>query len=354
LASFKLRDRDAVVTSEGLIFRVYGCSHPPEAYVCDPEYAPANVYRSENPRAYRARGDRVDYKFYADEGLRFVQQKYPQHMVWHSPLQRFLVGVKKEQIVETRQPDKVLQSLFERQPKDTLLQALHALLNLLQQRSVLSNADFGVFGSLLHDFYHPAFSDLDLIIYGREKLKRLRETLNTLYQEDGSPLRNEFDSPESVRGKRWRFRNFSLREYVWHQKRKRVYALFHHKESGRTIKTEFEPVKKWREIQKEYDVNTRILQRGWVRLLARVTDDGDAAFMPSVYQVEPVKILEGEKVEDVQRVVSFVEEFRMQAQRDELVVVEGNLERVNTPRQTFHQVVLTYGPRYYEQVLKVC
>jgi len=156
-----------------------------------------------------------------------------------------------------------------------------------------------------------------------------------------------------VEEKHWEFQNYSLREYVWHQKRKQVYALFHHKESGRAIKTEFEPVKRWEQIQNEYNPDARITRAGWMKVLARVRNDNDAPFMPSIYQIEPVEILKGEHVDSIQRVVSYVEEFRMQAQRDELVVVEGNLEQVSTPKQTFHQVTLTYGPRYYEQTLKV-
>jgi len=353
LTNLGLRDRDSLVTSNKMIFRVYGYSHPSDAYICDPEYAPANIYKSKDRRAYRAKGKQVYYKFYSDEGLRFVQRKYPGYMFWYKPLQRSLVGVKKEQIMEIRKPDKILQSLLKKQPTDTLLQALHTLLSLLEQRSGLSKVDFGVFGSLLHNFYHPMFSDLDLIIYGGDNLKHLREALNTIYQEDDSPLRNEFDNWESVKGKRWKFQNYSLSEYVWHQKRKQVYALFHHNESGRTIKTEFEPVKRWEEIQNEYNQNMRIQRRGWTKLLARVTNDSDSPFMPSIYEIEPVRILKGKRVDYVQRVISYVEEFRMQAEKDELVIVEGNLEQVTTPEQTFQQVTLTYGPRYYEQTLKV-
>jgi len=353
LSSFRLRDRDAIVTRDGLVLRVYGYFHPSGAYVCDPEYAPASIYTSENPKAYRARGDRVYYKFYGDEGLRFVKQNYPQCMVWYEPLQRSLVGVKEGQIAETRRPDKTLQIILDKKPTDTLIQALHALFNHFLSRSGLLGSDFGVFGSLLHNFHHPMFSDLDLTIYGVEQLSRLRETLSTLYRESDSSLRNEFETLKSVRGKHWKFLNYSLKEYVWHQKRKEVYALFHNKESGRTIKTEFEPIKRWEEIRSEYNAHVRILRGGWMKLLARVTNDDEAPFMPSVYRVEPVRILEGERVDNIQRVVSYVEEFRLQAQRDEFVVVEGNLERVTTPRQSFHQVTLTYGPRYYEQVLKV-
>jgi len=237
-------------------------------------------------------------------------------------------------------------------PKDDLLKALYRVSNLIATKSNLSDKDFGVFGSLLHGFYHPRFSDLDLIVYGREKLGRLCENLEDLYREGVSPLRNEFESEEATRRKRWRFVNYSPKEYLWHQRRKMVYALFADKNSGRVIKTEFEPVKDWREIYNEYNPNMRIVKRGWIKAVARVTDDYDAPFIPSIYQIEPIQILEGARVDDIQRILSYVEEFRMQAKGDEEVYVEGNLEEVVTPTNVFHQVTLTYGPRYYEQVLK--
>jgi predicted nucleotidyltransferase len=55
------------------------------------------------------------------------------------------------------------------------------------------------------------------------------------------------------------------------------------------------------------------------------------------------------------RVFSYMEEFRQQARRDETVIVEGNLEEVQSPNpdDCFYQITLTYCPRYYEQVLKV-
>jgi len=46
-----LRDRDAIETAEGLIFRVFGYSHPSNAYICDAEYASAKIFQSKDPRA---------------------------------------------------------------------------------------------------------------------------------------------------------------------------------------------------------------------------------------------------------------------------------------------------------------
>lgn len=352
LVHLKLRDRDTIATKEGILFRVYGYSHPVEAYICDPEYAAADIYRSQDPRSLRTRGSKAFHKFYTDEGLRFVQQNYSQHTVWHEQLCQRLVAVHQDNIGAMRQPDKALQTILQKKRADLLLQALQSLLDLVLQRSGLAEDDFGVFGSLLNNFYHPSFSDLDFIIYGSEKSKRLRQTLETLYQEVNSPLRNEFEKPESVTGKTWRFSRYSPQEYVWHQKRKQIYGLYHHQKSGRTIKAEFEPVRQWNEIQNEYNQAVKIERKGWVKLLARIKDDREAGFMPSIYQIEPVKVLKGEVTVCPQRIVSFVEEFRLQAQKDELVVVEGNLEQVSGPKE-FHQVTLTYGPRYYEQTLKV-
>ncbi len=350
----KLRDRDAIITAENLIFRVYGNAHPPKNHVCDPEYAPANLFRSKDPRAYRVTRDKqVYYKFFADEGLRFVMEKFPRYIVWHPSVQQNIVGVAQEQIVGTRQPSSGLESLLRRGRTDPLLQSLRSVLNLLTHRADLPESSFGVFGSLLHDFYHPVFSDLDLIIYGRTQLSDLRANLGEIYDERDTPIRNEFASEKAVEGKDWKFCKYSLKDYVWHQKRKQIYALFYDEKSKRTTKTEFEPVKRWEEIQHVFNPDVQILQKGWIKLTARITYDDDAPFMPSVYGIEPLEILKGRRVDDVQRIVSYVEEFRLQAMKDEVVVVEGNLEEVNTPKETFNQIALTYCPRYYEQTMKV-
>jgi len=352
LATIKLRDRDALITADNIIFRVYGYFHPSDEYVCDPEYASATIYKTKNPRAPRGKKKPTYYKFYADEGLRFVQKKYPHYTIFYEPLQKRLVGVPRAYIAKIRKPDERFQRLITEQPEDDLLEALHNLSALVMSRSGLSEKDFGVFGSLLHGFYHPKFSDIDLIVYGRQKLRELCEALEDLYHEENS-LRNEFESEKALEGKHWKFVNYSSKEYLWHQRRKMIYALFKRKEGGRVVKTEFEPVKDWKEICNEYNPDTRVLKKGWIKAIARVTGDQDTPLIPSIYQIEVLEILEGPKIENIQRILSFVEEFRMQAKRDEEVCVEGNLEEVVTKTKTFHQITLTYGPRYYKQTLKV-
>jgi predicted nucleotidyltransferase len=354
LASLNLRDRDAILTREGLIFRVFGYSHPPNAYICDAEYASAKIFTSTDPRAPRTGGKQLFYKFYNDEGLKLVFNQFPEYTVFHEMLGQKVVGVNQADVAEARKPEERLQALIKAGSKDELEDAMQRVLKTALTRSGLSVKNFGVFGSMLHGFHHPRFSDIDLVVYGRKENAKMREVLEALYADDASDFRNEFGTDEAMRGKQWRFKNFSVKEFVWHQRRKQIYGLFDAAESGRIIKAEFEPVKAWSEIASEYHPETRILQKGWVKLNARVVDDADAAFIPSVYGIEPLEVVSGarEALEAV-RVFSYMEEFRLQAKKDEKVYVEGNLEEVVSPKGSFHQVTLTYCPRYYEQVLKV-
>lgn len=352
MARMKLRDRDAIITPEGLIFRVLGYTHPPEGYICDIEYAPSEIYRSSNPRAFRSDGKRIFYKFYGDDGWRFILERCPQYIMDYRPLGRKVIGVGHEAIREVRRPGERLRELIELSPADDLVRSLQRVLALVEDQG-LSLKDFGVFGSILHGFHNPKFSDLDIIVYGRECLEKLRGALSDLYSRGDSQLTNEFLDEGPIRGKVWRFKNMSPREFLWHQRRKLIYAVFYDELSGRRIKTEFEPVKAWYEISGEYQATLSIRWMGWIKAILRVTDDGEGPFMPSIYYVEPVKIIEGPKCESILRVISYLEEFRMQCWRDEIVYAEGNLEEVEARGVRFHQVTLTYGPRYYEQTLKV-
>jgi predicted nucleotidyltransferase len=337
-----------------LIFRVLGYSHPSDAYICDAEYAPAEHFKSTNPKALRRKNDHVFYKFYEDEGWRFLRHGFPRYLIFHEMLQKETIGVSQVDVMEVMKPDQELQRLAKTEPRDELVASLQNALRLLTEQSGLMSKDFGVFGSILYGFHHPHFSDMDFIIYGRNNVAKLREAMQLVYSDKASLFTNEFETDEPIKGKTWRFKNLTQKEFLLQQRRKLIYSLFKDEKTGRMVKTELEPVKNWDEISNQYDPETRIIPRGWVKMLARITGDYDAPFMPSVYDILPLKILEGKKCTgEAIRIVSYMEEFRMQASKDEKVYVEGNLEEVKTSSTSFFQISLTYCPRYYEQALKV-
>jgi predicted nucleotidyltransferase len=357
----RLCDRDGVLTREGLLFRVFGYNHPSKVYLCDVEYASAEIFQSTDSRAPREGKDSLFFKFYNDEGMKFVAKKYPQYMFFHKMLGLELVGVSEEDIFKVRKPQERLVELQKQGPTDELLAAMERTLKIATANSGLSTGDFGVFGSMLHNFHHPKYSDIDFTIYGKEQNVKMCQTLQELYRDKTSGLSNEFTSDQVMDGKRWFFTNFDVKDFIWHQCRKQIYGLYDDRAySGRIIKAEFEPVKSWKgnEIVNEYNHRHCITRRGWVKIKARVTADDDGPFIPSVYGIEPLEVLEGPRAAgEVTRVFSYMEEFRQQVHKDEVVIVEGNLEEVQTPELSaegcFYQVTLTYCPRYYDQVLKV-
>ena len=234
---------------------------------------------------------------------------------------------------------------------DELTNAMRSIIDCVTANNSLTISDFGVFGSMLHDFYHPRFSDVDLTVYGSRKLQTLRETLDGAFRVHDLPLRNEFEDDQPIKGKRWLFKNLSPKEFVWHQRRKLIYALFQDSAGRRVIKAEFEPVRAWQEIKP--DPAVKVDSCGWVKMIVRIVDDSGGSFMPSIYGIEPLTILSGSPLaSEADFVVSFLEEYRLQAFKDEVVYVEGNLEHIEKKSCTHYQITLTYCPRYYEQTLK--
>jgi len=346
-SAMRLRDRDAIEAPEGIVFRVYGYDHPPTAYICDVEYAREDVYRSSEARAIREGPRGRYYKFYEDEGLRFVKQRFPQYTLTHRALKRQVVAVRRG-VGEERRADVRLSQLLS-QVGDPLVDALRELLGLVEEQSWLKPSNFGVFGSLQHGFHHPSYSDLDLVIYGRRELEELRDLLRDAYR-DGTRLRNEFEGDVAVG--RWRFKHYSVKEYLLHQRRKLIYGLFKPSGLPRWVKVEFEPVRSWTEVVNEYELYDEVEDYGLVALKARVVDDSSGGFMPSIYLVEVEEVVEGPREAlEAQRVVSYVEEFRLQAFKDEHVFVRGWLERLRGRREVV-QVTLTRREKYYEQVVK--
>jgi predicted nucleotidyltransferase len=352
VANFILRDRDAIISKEGIIFRVYGYWHPSSGAICDVEYAPSTIYQSDDPRAPRGKANSRYFKFYRDEGLNFVRANYPQYQLFYVPLQKWLVGVPNPEIAQTRLPHIALRKLLTRAPQDELITTLTKLLETLCDRSRLRLDDIGVFGSLLHGFYHPSFSDIDLTIIGQTNISELLRILTIFYSE-GTMLVNEFSSPLLWKKKNWQFTSLTLDEYAYHQRRKLIYGIYLRNPCARSVKIEFEPVKSVNEIVNEYDADTTVEWLGWIEATGRVVNDSEGPYIPSIYEVEIEQVnLERNIDVDITRIVSYVEEFRMQLRNDERFFVAGNLEKVSCRRKTFHQVTLTYGFRYYAQVLK--
>jgi predicted nucleotidyltransferase len=346
----RFRDRDAPITHDGLIFRTYGYDHPEDACFCDLEYAPATQYSTDDPRALRDGLPTKHYKFYFDGGIRFALNHSPPHALHHRSLNRMMAGVTRDQVSRVIRPQERLQELLKTEG-DSLVEATREVLDRITQCSALSAGDFGIFGSLAHGFHNPRFSDIDLIIYGARQLRELRSTLGDLY--DQGSMANEYEGwTSSDLPAHWNFKHYAKEEYGASQRRKLIYATMESEPLGRRVKIEFEPVRRWDEIRNEYPDTERIEDLGRVEAVGMVLSGDEAGFMPSIYPVEIKETSASTPPEKIKRVVSYVEEYRLQLQEGEAALIKGNLEKVTTRDGEFHQITLSYGPYYFDQVLK--
>ncbi len=346
----KFRDRDAPVTNSGLIFRTYGYDHPKDSCFCDLEYAPEYLYKTDDPRAVRDGLFKKYFKFYFDSGLKFALSQNPPYRLHHKALDRFMVGVKKSDVSFVVSPENKLQELLV-YAEDPLQKTCVEIVDFITDSSNLKESDFGIFGSLAHDFHNPKYSDVDLIVYGSRELKELRSTLEDLYTS--KIFSNEFerwtiqDPPAH-----WNFKYLSKKEYGFLQKRKGIYAIYRASNLERCVKIEFEPVRQWDEINNKYEETINIKNLGWIKASGEVLSDDSSGFMPSLFHVKLDQINLDIDPEEVKVILSFVEEFRLQVVKGEHFLVQGNLEEIETNKRRFYQITLSYGKNYFEQVLK--
>jgi predicted nucleotidyltransferase len=186
---------------------------------------------------------------------------------------------------------------------------------------------------------------------GKQNLVELQQTLSAIYNTSDGILRNEFSSAKTWNKDRWRFTNLSLAEYGWHQRRKLIYSLYSGSVTHRQIKVEFEPVLNDFEIVNEYHEIVQVDNLGWIEAEGFILNDEYGSFMPSTYGFE-LATSNRSDIKDIHRIISYVEEYRMQVNKGEKIRVSGYVEKVTALRNQFYQITLTYAPRYYEQVLK--
>ena len=113
--------------------------------------------------------------------MKLISKKYPQYLINHEMLGLKIVGVPQSAIMEARKPPERLAALLKAGPTDPLLAAMERVLGIATENSGVAPQNFGVFGSMLHGFHHPKFSDIDFTIYGKAENAKMRQTLEALY-----------------------------------------------------------------------------------------------------------------------------------------------------------------------------
>jgi len=320
----KPKDRDFVKTKEGMLFCVTGYLHPPDKYTAYLKYSPAPVgkWRGEGI-AYRRELEYYRVDKVADT-IAYLEQNYP-HYVHYCPVRGIKFSmVPHEYVAKYFVPERRLRELL-KSPRDPLEEEVCAFVAEIMAHTGLREEDFGVTGSILLGIHNPAFSDIDLLVYGlgnarrvRAMLKegrsaRIRPVAGRALEDWCASVAEHFPlSPDEARylaGRRWNYGFFQGRYFSIH------------------------PTRRDEEIGENY--GDRVYrERGMARIRAIVTDASESLFTPAVYKIEGVEVLEGEPGirHLLTEIVSYEGLFRDVVDDGEEIEARGKLESVNGQR----------------------
>lgn len=287
--SVKYLPRDFMETPEGLIFAVVDAQTEDGRVLGFLRYVPGQP----KPR-----------KLGTEAANAYLEAHAPHYLHHSQRLDAHLHGVPLADIRRHYQPRQRVSELLLRPPSDVLeekaLRCLQAFAG-----AGLDLACVGITGSLLIGAQRPA-SDLDWVIYGRERFFQARAMLREgmahgIWQEpDEAAWRETYER---------RGCELSYAEYLRHERRKFNKAVFEGVKFDITLFAE-----------DVLPAASPVRKMGPARLRARVTDAGHAYDYPARYRLDHAEVREA---------LSFTQTYAGQAEAGESVEIAGFLERTN-------------------------
>jgi predicted nucleotidyltransferase len=332
------RDRDFLQTSEGFFFCVVGALHPPERVISYIKYVPSKsgIWGRDEKKF-----SRILQKYTIPNLLQtfnYLETNYP-HYLFHSPVDNITItAVPHQNIKEHFKPEEKLSQLRQAPQLDALQQKLVRFTRFLEETSGVREGAFGVTGSLLLDIHQPKFSDLDVIVYGVKDSWLLHKALS---ENPYSEMPMKRLGGKAL--KEWCIRKaeqypLSPADASKIYERKWNLGVF----EGKWVS--IHPVKLESEVTGEYGEST-YHPCGQVTVRAIVRDNTNCLFLPSVYKIEDVKVLEGPQLGRVTEVVSYESLYDSLAENGETIQARGKLERVtNKGTSREHYRVLVGSP----------
>jgi hypothetical protein len=326
----RFRDRDFVRTREGFFFCVVGPFHPPDRIISYLKYVPAKLgLWGKGEKKFK----RVMQSYTIPsllETFSLLERNCPQYL-FYSPFYNItMTAVPQKYIVEHYKPEEKLAQLLQASSLDSLQKKLTRFTSFLAERSEVPSNFFGVTGSILLNIHRPEFSDIDITVYGLKNSLAVKEALTEAYSSSSSPVKRlEGNSLKSWCEKKAQRYPLTPDEALRIYERKWNIGFFD------DTPFSIHPVKLEHEVTEEYGDKT-YHPVGPATIRAVVCENSDCLFLPSVYRVKEVNIVEGSQVTDVKEVVSYESLYDNLAQVGESIVARGKLEQV-VDRKTGHE-----------------
>ncbi len=340
LLTRKPKDRDFVETPEGLLFCVVGYLHPPDKCTAYLKYSPAAEGRWRRQGTAYHRELAYYHAHQVGQTLDTLQAHYPGY-IHYCPVRDMTFSMVPHDRVQTYyRPEERLAQLLNA-PADPLEEEVARLIEDIRKAADIPLIDLGITGSILLSIHDPSFSDIDLMIYGREAVNQLRTVVTESHIAGTVPLDESF-----LAG--WRqeiaeHHNLTEQEVHWLVARRWNFMYY-----GQGRYLSLHPVRSDAEILEVYGEHY-YRDAGVVRLRAIISDAADSIFLPAIYGIEQVKVLEGPAVE-IGEICSYEGLFSQAADVGQEVEAQGKLERLD--HGPLHRLVIGSSHRTGIEYLK--
>jgi uncharacterized protein len=243
-------------------------------------------------------------KLDTQQANKLISESYPE-LLFHSHYADIeLHGISLASIKQIYRPDQTVVRLMDMESPDAKQQDAIKIIKLLLEAGI--QLDYiGVTGSLMLDT-HNEQSDIDMIIYGRERFFKVRQAIQKYLKSGELESLNEFMWQDA-----WQRRDCTLSfdEYQSHELRK-----FNKCISG-TSKVDISMIP---ETYERFQENGPYKKMGQDKILAVVTEDTYAYDFPARYFIDH---------ETINELVSYTATYTGQAQQGEKIEAAGYVEQ---------------------------
>ncbi len=315
------RDRDFLGTKDGFLFCVVGPYHPCDRVIGYLKYLPDSqgMWRKRDNRFRRV------MKTYTIPSLLdtfdFLKDSYPQYLFFSSVYSITMAAVPKEYIVDHFKPEEKLGELFRKSSLDYLQKKVVGFVSLLSEISAVPPDHFGVTGSILLDIHSPAFSDMDITVYGVANSYAVKEALTKAYLNGNSNVKRF----EGGKLEKW-YLNKTRDHPVSLAEATRIYERKWNVGTFRGTLFSVHPVMLEKELTEKYG-DKAYSPAGTITINAVVTDSKYSIFLPALYKVGKVDFDKEFEVK-IEEVVTYEGFYDSLAEKGDLIEVRGKLERV--------------------------
>ncbi len=317
------RDRDFIADNDGLIFCVVGNMHPPGKVICYLKYVPEyrRGYRSKWSRNGQYYGRILPY--YSAVGVsktyEYLEKHKPDYLVWDESLNIKFPMVPIESISIHYKPEERLNQIL-RECQDSLEHQVRELYTILADKSGIDS--FGVTGSILLGIHNPKISDIDLTVYGIENSWKVRHTMVEILEKQSYGI----EKPKSLVEK-WAKHIVQIHK-IQYQAALKLYMEKWNRALYKGRQFSVHPVKTEEEVKERYG-SLRYQPLGMAKIKCTVEDARESLFIPAVYKVKDVKLLEGpSQTTQIEKIVTYEGLYSDVAVEGDKIVAYGKLEKI--------------------------